>query len=152
MKKVGFGCYKYFFGFKIDLQLTLIPGCDNNSRAISVWPFKEAKINGVTLIIWVKFHKMMQFGIKSKKIDFNFIKKNWISNLFTVNVNSFFTNKLLYCFDVSYFWCLYEFRVHYENFWSLQNFYSNFFNHKNLGYKSSTLSNYFFFFPVYLDE
>ena len=36
MKKVGFGCYKYFFGFKIDLQLMLIPGCDNNSRAISV--------------------------------------------------------------------------------------------------------------------
>lgn len=66
MKKVGFGCYKYFFGFKIDLQLMLIPGCDNNSRAISVWPFKEAKINGVTLIIWVKFHKMMLFGIKSK--------------------------------------------------------------------------------------
>ena len=45
------------FCIQMFLQLISIPGWLNKSWTISVWPFPDAKIKGVELNIWIKFHK-----------------------------------------------------------------------------------------------
>ena len=45
------------FCIQMSLQLISIPGCVIKSWTISVWPFRDAEFKGVSLIIWIKFHK-----------------------------------------------------------------------------------------------
>ena len=47
IKKLYFEYYKNHFCIQMYLQLISIPGCDNKSLTISVWPFSEAKCKGV---------------------------------------------------------------------------------------------------------
>ena len=48
---------------KIVLQFISIRGCDNKSFTISVCPFWEANINGVSKAKWYKFYKWFQIEI-----------------------------------------------------------------------------------------
>lgn len=54
------------------LQLISIPGCDNKTRTISVWPLYAANNKGVISNIWNKFGNWLQFEISFKKIGHEF--------------------------------------------------------------------------------
>ena len=45
------------FGIQMSLQLISIPGCESKSLTISVRPFLEAQIKGISLNIGIQFHK-----------------------------------------------------------------------------------------------
>ena len=48
------------FCIQMVAMLISIPGCASKSRTISVWPFLEAKINGVSVNIGIQFHTTFQ--------------------------------------------------------------------------------------------
>ena len=48
------------FYIQMSLQLISIPGCDNKSRAMLVWPFFIAQLKGVLLKLGFLFHKSFE--------------------------------------------------------------------------------------------
>ena len=45
---------------KMSSQLMSIFGCDNKSWTVSVWPLKDARINGVLLNVQIEFQKWLR--------------------------------------------------------------------------------------------
>ena len=54
------------FCIQMFLLLISIPGCDSKSLTISVWPFLEAQIKGVSLNIGIEFPKWFKIEIPWK--------------------------------------------------------------------------------------
>ena len=49
----------WIFCIKMALQLISIPGCDNKSSTIFIWPSEHAKNSGVQLNEQIKFQKWL---------------------------------------------------------------------------------------------